>query len=91
MPHLITIDGLLDPADQLFAKVDGDLFIRRQVNVGVHSQEVVALPLASILSCECSSRDCYRCRLLAVDVVVLPSVHHDCSFNYDRNNSYPLL
>ena len=29
MPHLITIDGLLDPADQLFAKVDGDLFIRR--------------------------------------------------------------
>ena len=29
MPHLVTIDGLLNTADQVFAKVDGDLFIRR--------------------------------------------------------------
>ena len=75
MSHLVAIDGLLDTADQVFEEVDGDLLIGWQVNVGIDSQEVIALTLASVLSSKCSSRDSNSCLLLPIVIVILKSVH----------------
>ena len=91
MSHLVAIDGLLDTTDQVFAKVDGDLLIGWQVDVGIDSQKVVALALAPVLRSERNGGNGYTCLLLPVAKVVLLAVHHDCSLIYDRNNSYPLL
>ena len=83
MSHLIAIDRLLGTTDQVFEEVNCDLLVCWQEDVGVNSQEVIALALASVLSSKRSSRDSDTSLLLVIDIVVLLSVHRNCRLIYD--------